>query len=172
VFSIVRQRAPWLTVSAITSSAAASVISLFEGTIEAFVALATLLPIVAAMGGNSGTQSLTVAVRGLATRSLTRVNALRVVRREIGVGLCNGVLFGLLVGSVGALVFGQPMLGPVLAGAMMANMLTAALVGILVPLTLERLGADPAVASGTFVTTTCDIVGFFAFLGLATIVLL
>lgn len=171
VLDIVRRRAPWLTMSAVTSSVSASVISVFEDTIAAFVALATLLPIVAAMGGNAGTQSLTVAVRALATRSLTRVNAWRVVRREIGVGLSNGLIFAVLVGGAGAAFFGNYWLGPVIGGAMLANMLTAALVGILVPMTLDRLGADPAVASGTFVTTTCDIVGFFAFLGLATLIL-
>jgi magnesium transporter len=172
VFSIVRQRAPWLTVSAMTASGAASVISLFEHTIEAFVALATLLPIVAAMGGNAGTQSLTVAVRGLATRSLTRVNVLRVVGREVGVGLLNGLIFATLVGGAAAFAFGTPSLWPVIGGAMVANMLVAALAGVLVPLTLNWLGADPAVSSGTFVTTLTDVVGFFAFLGLATLILL
>ncbi len=172
VLDILRQRVPWLTISAVTSSVAASVISLFEATIQAFVALATLLPIVAAMGGNAGTQSLTVAVRALATRTLTRVNAWRVVRRELAVGLCNGLFFGALIGGLGALFFGNAMLGPVIAGALIANMFAAALLGVLVPMTLDRLGADPAVSSGTFVTTSCDIVGFFAFLALATLVLL
>jgi magnesium transporter len=172
VLDILRRRVPWLTTSAVTASVAASVISLFEDTIEAFVALATLLPIVAAMGGNAGTQSLTVAVRALATRTLTRYNAWRVVRRELMVGVCNGLIFGALIGTLGAVFFGNAMLGPIIAGALIANMFAAALLGILVPMTLDRLGADPAVSSGTFVTTSCDVVGFFAFLFLATAVLL
>jgi len=148
------------------------VIALFEATIEAVVALAVLMPIVASMGGNAGTQSLTVAVRALATRSLTRVNAWRVVRREALVGLSNGAIFGVAIGAVGAAWFGMPLLGVVLTLAMLANMATAALAGILIPMALDRAGADPAVSSGTFVTTMTDVVGFFAFLGLATLILL
>jgi magnesium transporter len=168
----IRLRFPWLAVNVATAYLAATVISLFDHTIERLVALAVLMPIVASMGGNAGTQSLTVAVRALATRSLTRVNAWRVVRREALVGLSNGLTFGVAIGAVGAIWFGQPLLGVVLALAMLANMVTAALAGVLVPMALDRAGADPAVSSGTFVTTMTDVVGFFAFLGLATLMLI
>jgi magnesium transporter len=168
----VRQRFPWLAVNSVTAFIAASVIGLFDQTIERLVALAVLMPIVASMGGNAGTQSLTVAVRALATRSLTPVNAWRVVRREMLVGVANGVAFGAVIGVIGGFWFGQPMLGAVLTMAMICNMFVAALAGILVPMALDRAGADPAVASGTFVTTVTDVVGFFAFLGLASVALL
>lgn len=172
VRDIFRQRFPWLGVNAVTAVLAASVVSVFEATIDRIVALAILLPIVASMGGNAGTQSLTVAVRALATRSLTSVNARRVVLRELMVGLGNGAAFGIIIGLVGAAWFGQPLIGLVLFLAMVANMVTAAAAGILVPMLLERLGADPAVSSGTFVTTLTDVTGFFAFLGLASVILL
>lgn len=172
VTETVRQRLPWLGVNLCTALIAASVIKLFEGAISSIVALAVLMPIVASMGGNAGTQTLTVAVRALATKNLTQSNALRVVRREAAVGLINGVSFALVLGVVAWLWFGTPALGLVIAAAMVINLFVAAVAGIVVPLTLERLGADPALASGTFVTTMTDVVGFFAFLGLASAVLL
>jgi magnesium transporter len=167
-----RLRMPWLAVNTVTAFLAASVIGLFDHVIEQLVALAVLMPITASMGGNAGTQSLTVAVRGLATRSLTDLNAWRVVRREALVGLVNGALFGAVIGAAGAAWFGEPRLGLVLGLAMVANLLVAALAGVLVPLALDRAGADPAVSSGVFVTTMTDIVGFFAFLGLGALILL
>jgi magnesium transporter len=151
---------------------AASVIAQFEEQINSLVALAVLMPIVAAVGGNAGTQSLTVAVRALADRSLTQTNAMRVVSREALVGFVNGVLLAALTGGVSFFWFENGLLSGVIAVAMVLNMITAALFGVLVPLILERLGADPAVSSGVFVSTTTDVVGFFAFLGLATVVLL
>ena len=172
VFETLRGRLPWLFVNLLTANLAAFVISRFEATISAIVVLAALMPIVASMGGNAGTQSLTVAVRALATRDLTSSNALRVVRREATVGLLNGAVFAVLMGLVGWLVFGWPMLGLVLGIAMIINLLVAALAGVVVPLTMNKLGADPALASGTFVTTVTDVVGFFAFLGLASWMLL
>lgn len=172
VLQTTRQRVPWLAANILTAVAAASVIGLFKGSIAQFVALAVLMPIVASMGGNAGTQTLTVAVRGLATKGLTQDNALRVVRREFAVGMVNGTVFGLAVGSVTWLWFGNFGLGAVIGLAMVINLTVAALAGILVPLALERLGADPALASPTFVTTVTDVVGFFAFLGLATAMLL
>jgi len=172
VIDTVKSRIPWLLVNLFTANIAAFVISRFEHTIGAIVALAALMPIIASMGGNAGTQSLTVAVRALATRDLTGANAMRVVRREALVGLINGAAFAVLMGLVGWLVLAMPMLGLVLALAMVINLIVAALAGILVPLGLDRLGFDPALASGTFVTTVTDVVGFFAFLGLATLVLL
>ena len=168
VWQTLKGRLPWLFVNLLTANLAALVISRFEATISAIVVLAALMPIVASMGGNAGTQSLTVAVRALATRDLTAQNALRVVRREAVVGLLNGAVFAALMGAVGWLVFGWPMLGLVLALAIIINLLVAALAGVLVPLAMNRLGADPALASGTFVTTVTDVTGFFAFLGLAS----
>lgn len=172
VLETVRQRLPWLAVNLCTALIAASVIKLFEGSISSIVALAVLMPIVASMGGNAGTQTLTVAVRALATKNLTESNVIRVVRREALVGLVNGASFAVVLGVVAWLWFGTPLLGVVIAAAMVINLFVAAVAGIVVPLTLEKLGADPALASGTFVTTMTDVVGFFAFLGLATAVLL
>ncbi|MBB5515911.1 magnesium transporter [Rubricella aquisinus] len=167
VWETTRQRFPWLGVNLITAVFASIVISFFEDTIAAIVALAVLMPIVASMGGNAGTQSLTVAVRALATRDLTGSNAYRVVRREVLAGLLNGLAFAVIIGVVGVIWFGSPMLGVVLGISMVINMVVAGLAGILIPIGLEKAGADPALASGAFVTTVTDVVGFFSFLGLA-----
>ncbi len=172
VLETVRQRLPWLFVNLLTAILASAVISIFEGTIQQLVALAVLMPIVASMGGNAGTQTLTVAVRALATRDLTDSNVWRVVRRETIVGLLNGLAFAVVMGAVAAFWFSGAQLGIVIGLAMVINLVVAALSGILIPLALEKLGADPALASGTFVTTMTDVVGFFAFLGLASVVLL
>ena len=171
-FATARQRLPWLAVNLVTASLSAMVIASFEATIVQLVTLAALMPIVASTGGIAGTQSLAVAVRALATRDLTQANARRVVLRELGAGLLNGLGLAVLLGGAGALIFGQPMLGVVLGLAMVVNQIVAALGGVLVPLTLSRAGLDPALASGTFVTTLTDVMGFFAFLGLATVLLL
>ena len=172
VWEITRRRLPWLGVNLLTAILAAWVISLFEDTIAQVVALAILMPIVASMGGIAGTQSLTVAVRALATRDLTATNASRVIMREAGAGLLNGLAFAVIMGAVAWAWFGQPVIGGLIAAAMVINLLAAGLSGALIPLALERAGVDPALASGTFVTTVTDVVGFFAFLGLATLVLL
>ena len=171
VFETVKRRFPWLFVNLIAANLAALVIAQFAGTISAMVALAAVMPIVASMGGNAGTQSLTVAVRALATKDLTSSNAGRVVRREALVGLCNGLGLAIAMGLVGLFVYGSGALGLVIGAAMMVNLLVAALAGVLVPLTLNRFDLDPALASGTFVTTMTDLTGFFVFLGLATLVL-
>ena len=167
-----KSRLPWLFINMCTAILSSVVIAQFEATIEAFVALAVLLPIVASMGGNAGTQTLTVSVRALATKDLTAANLMRVIRREATVGLLNGVFFAVCMGIVGTIWFQMPQLGLVIAAALVVNMLVAACAGTVIPVTLERLGVDPALASGTFVTTTTDMMGFFAFLGLATMVLL
>ncbi len=172
VLETTRQRFPWLAVNLVTAIIASLVIALFEDTIARFVALAVLMPIVASMGGNAGTQSLTVAVRAIATRDLTGSNVWRVIRREALVGLANGLLFAVIMGAVGVIWFGSPALGLVIAAAMVINLVVAGLAGILIPVVLEKLGIDPALASGAFVTTVTDVVGFFAFLGLAAIFLL
>ncbi|MCP1169260.1 magnesium transporter [Limimaricola litoreus] len=167
-----KQRLPWLAVNLGTAIIASLVISLFEETIAGLVALAVLMPIVASMGGNAGTQSLTVAVRAIATRDLTTSNVWRVIRREVAVGLINGLAFAVVMGLVGLAWFGSPMLGAVIAVAMVINLVVAGLSGVVVPVVLDRFGVDPALASGTFVTTVTDVVGFFAFLGLASVILL
>ena len=164
----VRQRLPWLVVNLFTASISAFVISRFETTIAMIVSLAAVMPIVASTGGIAGTQSLAVAVRALATRDLTSANAARVVKREILAGLMNGVGLALILGLGGAFLYGDARLGVVLGLAMIANQVVAALGGVLVPLTMERAGLDPALASGTFVTTLTDVMGYLAFLGLAT----
>ncbi len=172
ILATTRNRFSWLFVNLLTAILASVVIGLFEATIQQMVAVAILMPIVASMGGNAGTQTLTVAVRAIATHSLTAANAGRIILNEVLVGAANGVLFAIIVGAVGALWFGMPALGAVFALAMVINLVAAALAGILVPLTLDRVGVDPAVASAVFVTTVTDVVGFFAFLGLTALLLL
>ena len=172
VWEITKRRFPWLAVNLFTAILASMVIGLFDEAIGQLVALAILMPIVASMGGNGGTQSLTVAVRAIATRDLTPTNAWRVVMREALVGLGNGIAFAIIMGLIAWLWFGDGLLGVVIGVAMIINMLAAGLAGILIPIGLDRVGADPALASGAFVTTVTDVVGFFAFLGLAAAVLL
>ncbi|MGB6908573.1 MAG: magnesium transporter, partial [Methyloceanibacter sp.] len=159
----------WLLANLVTALVASAVISVFEATIEQMVALAVLMPIVASMGGNAGTQTMTVAVRALATQDLGPVNAVRVIMRESVVGLLNGLLFAGIMAAIVFFWFGSGPLGLVIALAMIVNLVAAALAGILIPLGLEELGLDPAIASGVFVTTVTDVVGFFAFLGLAAL---
>ena len=172
VVETTKQRLPWLAVNLVTAIAASAVIAQFEVAIAQIVALAVLMPIVASMGGNAGTQSLTVAVRAIATKDLTGSNVWRVLRRECLVGLINGAIFAVVMGIVGLIWFGSPGLGYVIAVAMVINMVVAGLAGTGIPIILERIGVDPALASGAFVTTVTDVVGFFAFLGLAAAVLL
>ncbi|RVD73906.1 MAG: magnesium transporter [Mesorhizobium sp.] len=168
VLATSRSRVPWLLVNLLTAFLAASVIGLFDQTIEHIVALAVLMPIVAGMGGNAGSQTMTVTVRALATKDIDIYNAARIIRREVGVGFINGIVFAVLIGIVAAAWFRDPNLGGIIAAAMIINMFAAALAGILIPLLLDRFKIDPAVASAVFVTTVTDCVGFFAFLGLAT----
>jgi len=172
MFDAARGRFGWLFLNLLTAIAASIVIGLFDASIEKMVALAVLMPIVASMGGNAGTQTLTITVRGLATQELQAVNMMRVVFREFGVGILNGIVFALVTGMVAAIWFDSIALGLVLAGAMIVNLVVAALAGILIPIGLDRVGVDPAVASTVFVTTVTDVIGFFAFLSFATIFLL
>ncbi len=162
-----RSRFPWLLVNLGTAFLAAGVIGVFEGTIRQMVALAILMPIVASMGGNAGTQAMTVTVRAIAMRDLGTRNIRRMVTREVLVGLANGLSLALLLGAGASLWFQDPELGVVIAVALVINMVVAGLFGSVVPLTVNRLKLDPAVASGVFVTTLTDVVGFSAFLGLA-----
>ena len=172
VIDTTKQRFPWLAVNLVTAILASLVIAQFEEAIATVVALAVLMPIVASMGGNAGTQSLTVAVRAIATKDLTGRNVWRVIRREVLVGLINGLIFAVVMGIIGVVWFGGPELGYVIAAAMVINLVVAGLAGTVIPVILDRIGVDPALASGAFVTTVTDVVGFFAFLGLAVVVLL
>jgi magnesium transporter len=166
----VRRRLFWLIINLGTAMIAASVVSLFQGEIGKFAVLAVLMPIVAGMGGNAGTQTLAVTVRALATNQLTESNTLRAFGRELTIALANGLTLGLLIGTGVMLVFNNPLLGAVMAAAMVINNLAAGLGGILVPVTLDRFRIDPAVSSAVFVTTLTDVTGFFSFLGLAALV--
>jgi magnesium transporter len=167
--TIARGRFNWLLINLATAFLASSVLGLFEGQLEQMVALAVLAPIVASQGGNAATQTMTVAVRALATRELGSSNAWRVVIRETLVGLVNGIGFALITGIAAVAWFKIPGLGVVIGLAIIVNLVAGALGGILIPMALERVRADPAVASGTFVTTVTDVVGFFSFLGIATL---
>ena len=169
VWTIAKSRFPWLFANLLTALISAWVISNFEGAIAKMVALAVLMPIVASMGGNAGTQTMTVTVRALATRELSSVNALRIVRRELLVGLFNGLAFAVIMGTVAMFWFNVTDLGLVMGLAMVTVLAAAALGGILIPLVLTRFGVDPAVSSGPFVTTITDVVGFLSFLGIATL---
>jgi magnesium transporter len=172
VVETVRSRFLWLFINILTALLASTVIKLFDASIEQMVSLAVLMPIVASMGGNAGTQTMTVAVRALATQQLGPVNVRRVILREASVGVLNGLIFAMIMAVVVLFWFGPGLLGLVIAAAMVFNLVAAALAGILIPVVLHRLGYDPAVASGVFVTTVTDVVGFFGFLGLATLILL
>ncbi len=167
-----RSRFTWLMVNLGTAILASMVIGLFDATIQRMVALAVLLPIVASMGGNAGTQTLTVAVRALATKELTEANAGRVIRKEFLVGAINGAAFAIITGLVTWAWFRDAGLAAVIGMAMIVNLVVAGLSGALIPLALERLGVDPAVASAVVLTTVTDVVGFFAFLGFAAWLLL
>ena len=169
VWTIARGRFNWLLVNLATAFLASSVLGLFEGELQKMVALAVLAPIVASQGGNAATQTMTVAVRALATRELGSSNGLRVVMREGLVGLVNGLAFAVITGIAAVAWFKIPGLGVVIGLAIICNLVAGALGGILIPMALERVRADPAVASGTFVTTVTDVVGFFSFLGIATL---
>ena len=169
VREIARSRFSWLFVNLVTSFLAAAVMSLFEAQLSQVVALAILAPVVASQGGNAATQTMTVAVRALATQELGGWNLRRFFTREMIVGLINGVGFALITGIVAALWFGSQGLGVVIAIAMIINLLAAAMAGVVIPVVLDRYAIDPAVASGTFVTTVTDVVGFFSFLGIAAI---
>jgi magnesium transporter len=172
VVGIVRSRLPWLLVNTLTAALSASVIGAFEGEIEKLAILAALMPVVASLGGNAGTQTLTVAVRALASRELSAFNAVRTVSREMIVGLSNGVVLALITGTVIFGLFREARLSIAFGLAMIINFFMAGLAGAVVPLALDRMGRDPAVSSSVFVTFVTDFTGFFAFLGLAALILL
>ncbi|QQQ18408.1 magnesium transporter [Brevundimonas vitis] len=172
VLGVVRSRIPWLIVNLGTAVFASLVIGQFQTEIETLVALAVLMPVVASIGGNAGTQALTVAVRSLAARELTSANAMRILTREIMVGLTNGVTIAVLMAAIAGVWFGLPKLSLTIGLAVLINLVAASLAGTLIPIILDRLDRDPAVASPVFVTWITDTVGFFSFLGLAGLILL
>ena len=161
-------RVRWLIANLGTAVVASAIIAAFGAAIEALVALAVLMPIVASIGGNAGTQTMAVAVRAIATNQLTRANTWKIVWRELRVALLNGATVAVLIGIAAGVLFGWQM-GAVIAVAMVVNIAISGLAGVLVPVTFERLGQDPAVASSVFVTMITDSMGFFAFLGLAVL---
>jgi magnesium transporter len=166
------RRFPWLLVNLPTAVLASLVIAQFEDVIGKVVALAVLMPIVASMGGNAGTQTLTVVVRALAVREVTPATALRVLLKEFLAGGINGILF-MVLGLILAVVwYGDPLIGVLFGIAIVVTLVSGVVAGVLIPLVLDRFGVDPAVASGVFLTTVTDVVGFFAFLGLAALYLL
>lgn len=164
---VARSRIPWLMINMVTAFLASGVIALFDGTIAAMVALAILMPVVTALGGNAGIQAMTVTVRAISQRQISRRNVLRVVGREIAVALMNGSAVAIAVGIVAAIWFANPHLGVVIAAAIVFNILCAGFFGATLPMALDKMGADPAVASSVFLTTLTDVIGFFAFLALA-----
>ncbi|PAV93444.1 hypothetical protein WR25_06590 [Diploscapter pachys] len=165
----VRTRIAWLVVNLGATMLSASVVGLFQGEIARFALLAALMPIVSALGGNAGTQTLAVVVRALATNQLTSSNTLRMLAREFQIALCNGGALG-LVGAVGSyVILGNLQLSIVFAIAMVINSIVAGLVGVIVPVALDKANVDPAVSSAVFVTTATDVMGFFSFLGLASL---
>ncbi|MDD9928661.1 MAG: magnesium transporter [Rhodospirillaceae bacterium] len=172
VADTIKSRLSWLLLNLLTAILASIVIGFFQAEIEKVVALAVLMPIVASMGGNAGTQTLTVAVRALAMKELTPSNALRIVGKEVLVGGVNGIVFAVLMGTIAYFWFGDLLIGIVIGIAMILNLLVAGLAGILIPLAIDRAGADPAVGSSIVLTTVTDVLGFLCFLGLASVVLL
>ena len=172
IFSTTKSRFRWLFLNLMTAIAASVVISFFDATIEQIVALAVLMPIVASMGGNAGTQALTVAVRALATKELSGANTLRVIGKETIVGFLNGTMFAIIMGVIAALWFGDDMIGFVIGAAMVINLIFAGLFGAAIPIFLNKIGSDPALSSTVLLTTITDVVGFCGFLGLASIFLL
>ena len=171
VINTTRLRFSWLFVNLLTAIIASIVIGFFQASIEKVVALAILMPIVASMGGNAGTQTLTISVRALATKELTSSNAFKIIGKEIFVGGVNGIIFAFLLGIIAGIWFNDIMLGLVIALAMIINLIIAGFAGTFIPITLNKLKIDPALASGVILTTITDVVGFLSFLGLASLML-
>jgi magnesium transporter len=172
LINTIKSRFSWLLVNLLTAVAASIVIVFFQASIEKVVALAVLMPIVASMGGNAGTQTMTVAVRALATKELTPTNTIKIVIKETFVGGINGIIFALIVGILSAYWFNDNLLGIIIASAMIINLVIAGFVGALIPISLNKMNIDPALASGVILTTITDVFGFLSFLGLASIFLI
>lgn len=171
VIGAIKSRLPWLLVNLVTATLAAKTVSLFENTIAQIVALATFMPMVAGMGGNAGSQTLTLIIRGIAIGEISYENQAGILKKEIAIGIINGLCLGLVVGVLGYFWVGSLAFGFVIGTAMLLNLIVATISGYLVPILLKKLGIDPALASAVFVTTVTDVLGFFFFLGLATVML-
>jgi magnesium transporter len=167
-----KTRATWLSINLVTAILASIVIGLFQETIDSMVALAVLMPIVASMGGNAGTQTLTVVVRQLALGDISHSEAARIIKKEVSISLLNGILFAIIMGAIASIWFGKGMLGVVIALSMVIYLFMAGFFGATIPLLLKKMGIDPAIGSTVILTTVTDVVGFFSFLGLATMILL
>ncbi len=167
-----RNRTIWLAVNLVTALLGSWVIGQFEGSIQQLVALAVLMPIVASMGGNAGTQTLTVVIRGMSTGTISRGNMINVLKKEAMVGVLNGLIWAVVIAAIAAAWYQSPSLGMVIAAAMMANLVMGAIAGVCIPVFLEKVGVDPALAGGVALTTVTDVVGYFSVLGLATVLLL
>jgi magnesium transporter len=172
IYLIGRNRAMWLGINLITAVLASLVIGLFDATIQSFVALAVLMPIVASMGGNAGTQTLTVTVRQMALGEIDYQDAKKIIYKEVMISVVNGLLFAAVIGVVAYLWFNIPLLGVVIAISMIINLFSAGFFGAVIPIVLQKKGIDPAIGSTVILTTVTDVVGFFSFLGLATLILL
>src|SRR5213075_2734005 len=172
VWASAKNRGPWLALNLCTAFVASRVVGAFEGSISKLAALAALMPIVAGIGGNSGNQTTTLIVRSIALGQVSTANARRLLARELGIGVFNGVVWGSVLGVLTWGLYGNVALGGVMALAMLLNLVVAALAGFFIPLLMERFGRDPAVGSSVFLTFVTDSMGFFIFLGLATIFLL
>jgi len=171
ILKAAQKRATWLGLNLFTAIAASAVIGLFSDTLQSMVALAVLMPIVASMGGNAGTQSLTVVVRQLALGDISQGDAMRIIKKEVAISLGNGFLFALIMGVIASIWFDKGMLGVVIALSMVINLLMAGFFGAIIPLFLKKLDIDPAIGSSVILTTVTDVIGFFSFLGLATAIL-
>ncbi len=171
VIGAIKSRLPWLLVNLVTATLAAKTVSLFENTIAQIVALATFMPMVAGMGGNAGSQTLTLIIRGIAIGEISYENQADILKKEIAIGIINGLCLGLVVGVLGYFWVGSLAFGFVIGTAMLLNLIVATISGYLVPILLKKVGIDPALASAVFVTTVTDVLGFFFFLGLATVML-
>lgn len=171
VIGAIKSRLPWLLVNLVTATLAAKTVSLFENTIAQIVALATFMPMVAGMGGNAGSQTLTLIIRGIAIGEISYENQAGILKKEIAIGIINGLCLGLVVGVLGYFWVGSLAFGFVIGTAMLLNLIVATISGYLVPVLLKKVGIDPALASAVFVTTVTDVLGFFFFLGLATVML-
>lgn len=172
VATTTKNRTLWLGVNLITALLGSWVIGQFEGSIQQLVALAVLMPIVASMGGNAGTQTLTVVIRGMSMGTITSENAFNVLKKESLVGVFNGLLWAIVISIIAGLWYGSPALGSVIAAAMVANLIMGAIAGVCIPIFLDKVGVDPALAGGVALTTVTDVVGYFSVLGLATMLLL
>ena len=172
ITSTIKSRFSWLLINLLTAIAASIVIAFFQVSIEKIVALAVLMPIVASMGGNAGTQTMTVVIRAIATKELTPTNTFKIISKEIFVAGINGIILAIIIGLISSYWFKDNMLGIIIALAMIINLIIAGLVGATIPITLNRMKIDPALASGVILTTITDVFGFLSFLGLATIFLI